>query len=75
MVEQMNRGLDGIYFRIERDGKWQSICLSDMTEEEIDKALENRNRTFAISCIKILARTLKEIGDQFNIANEFENEV
>lgn len=68
----MNRGLDGIYFRIERNGKWQSICLSDMTDEEIDRVLENRNRNFAIGCIKVMARKLREIGDQFDIVSEYE---
>ena len=27
--------LDGIYFRVERDGKWQSLCISDLTPEEL----------------------------------------
>ena len=36
----MNRELDGVYFRIERDGKWQPICFSDLTEEEREKVWE-----------------------------------
>ena len=70
----MNRGLDGIYFRVERDGRWQSICLSDMTEDEIDKVMENKNRNFCLSCVKILAKKLREIGDQFDIVDKFECE-
>ena len=27
--------LDGIYFRVKRDGKWQSLCVSDLTPEEL----------------------------------------
>ena len=27
--------LDGIYFRVERDGKWQSLCVSDLTLDEL----------------------------------------
>lgn len=30
----MNRNLDGYYFRVKRDGKWDNICWSDMTDEE-----------------------------------------
>lgn len=71
----MNRGLDGIYFRVERNGKWQSICMSDLTEEEFDKVMENKNRNFAVSCCKILAKKLREIGNQFDIVSEYENEV
>lgn len=25
--ERINRELDGCYFRIQRDGKWQNICF------------------------------------------------
>ena len=32
----MDRNLDGIYFRVECDGKWQSICFNDLTEDEMD---------------------------------------
>ena len=68
----MNRGLDGIYFRVERNGEWQSICMSDLTEEEFDKVMEKRNRQFAVSCCKVLARKLKEIGDEFNLISDYE---
>lgn len=68
----MNRGLDGIYFRVERNGKWQSICLSDLTEEEFDKVMEKRNRQFAVNCCKILAKKLREIGDEFDLISEYE---
>ena len=71
----MNRGLGDIYFRIERNGRCQSVCLSDMTEEEIDKVFDNKNRTFAVSCVKILAKTLRKLGDEFDIVNKFEHDV
>jgi hypothetical protein len=32
----MNRNLDGIYLRVKRDGKYQAICLSDMTADELE---------------------------------------
>lgn len=25
------RDMDGVYFRVERDGKWCNICFSDRT--------------------------------------------
>lgn len=28
------RELCGIYFRVKRDGKYENICFTDMTEEE-----------------------------------------
>ncbi len=39
----MNRDLDGIYFRIKRGEKWDNICFSDLTDEEMDAVLEGRD--------------------------------
>ncbi|MCZ9312052.1 MAG: hypothetical protein O0V67_01620 [Methanocorpusculum sp.] len=33
------RELCGVYYRVERDGKWQNICFSDMTPDEMDEHL------------------------------------
>lgn len=66
----MNRNLDGIYFRVMRDGKPCNICLSDMTKAEIDKVLENKRPEFLLGCIIRLAEVIKEIGDQFDIVRE-----
>lgn len=63
----MNRELDGIYFRVQRDGKWQPICFSDLTDEERDKVCEGRSAEWFKQVAYILADTLKEIGEQFDI--------
>ena len=31
----MDRNLDGVYFRVQRDGKWGNTCFSDLTQEEM----------------------------------------
>lgn len=33
-MEQYN--MDGIYYRVERDGEWQDVCFSDCELEEIE---------------------------------------
>lgn len=63
----MNRELDGIYFRVQRDGEWQTICFSDLTAEEQEKVCEGRSAEWLKSLAYHLADTLKEIGDQFDI--------
>ena len=63
----MNRHLDGVYFRVERDGKWQSLCFSDLTKEEMEKVLENRTNEWLASLCVHLGETIKEIGDMFDI--------
>lgn len=63
----MDRKLDGIYFRIERDGKWQNICFSDLTEEEREKIGEDRPAGWWKQIAFHLADVLKTIGNEFDI--------
>ena len=67
----MLRELDGVYFRIERDGKWQNICFSDLTKEERDKVTANRSEEWLRSLAYHLAGCLQEIGEQFDIARGY----
>lgn len=38
----MLRDLDGYYFRAQRDGKWCSICFTDLTESEAIEKIKDR---------------------------------
>lgn len=67
----MNRNLDGIYFRVQRDGKWQNICLSDMTNEEREM-LKKKSPEFLVGCIDHLCELLQEIGEQFDLIGGYE---
>ena len=64
------RNLDGIYFRIQRDGKWTNVCFSDMIEVEMLEVLEGRNEAWLKNMCIILARTLRQIGDEFDLYGE-----
>jgi hypothetical protein len=64
---RVNRSLDGVYFRIKRDGKYQNICFSDLTEVEQDDVMEERSEEWLKCMCKILAKVIKEIGDEFDI--------
>ena len=37
----IERGLDGMYFRVERDGEWKDICLTDLIPEEREVVLNS----------------------------------
>lgn len=63
----MNRDLDGMYFRVKRGKRWESVCFSDLTDEEMDAVLEGRDVEWLKSVCKILGRTIKRIGDEFDI--------
>lgn len=58
------RDLDNVYFRVKRGKHWESICFSDLSDEEMDKVLEGRSVQWLKSVCKILGRTIKRIGDE-----------
>ena len=67
MKQMINRNLDGIYFRVERDGKWQNLCFSDLTEEEQKKVLKDKSPEFVLQIALNMAKRLREIGDQLGL--------
>ena len=61
------RNLDGIYLRVQRDGKWQNLCLSDMTQEELEEILNPERGEWLKGAVIRLATVIREIGDMFDI--------
>ena len=57
------RNLDGIYFRVEREGKWCNVCLSDMTTEEREHCLERWEKDGLIRTIHLLCETIQKLGE------------
>lgn len=53
-----NRNLDGIYFRVKRGNRLESVCFSDLTDEEMDKVLEGHSVEWLKNTCKILAEPL-----------------
>ena len=51
--------LDGIYFRVERGGKWQSLCVSDLTPEELKSVTKDWDCNQLAIVAKELSCTLK----------------
>lgn len=70
----MNRDLDGVYFRIERDGKWCNICFSDLTPDERNHVLDGKSNDYLKKLCCILGDTIKHIGDTFNITGGMDDE-
>lgn len=67
MADKINRELDGCYFRIQRNDKWQNICFSDLTEAERDSVMKDRDERWLKSLCGHLADCLREIGDELDI--------
>lgn len=64
------RDLDGVYFRVERDGRWESLCLTDLTEAERERVTEGRSPEWLRDLALVMARTLREMGDQLGVVRE-----
>jgi hypothetical protein len=64
----VQRNLDGLYFRIERDGKWQDICFTDLTQQE--RVMANRSERWLASVVNYLADVINGIGEEFDLVRE-----
>lgn len=56
----MDRYLDGIYFRVKRDGKYENICFSDLTEEEMRNFLNEKDKGYKDSLIAYLRKYINK---------------
>lgn len=66
-----DRQLSGIFVRVQRGGKWLNKDFTDLTEEEMDALLdiESEDGPKWIKSLAIeLAKTIRAIGDQFDIS-------
>jgi len=61
------RELDGIFYRVMRDGKSCSLCFTDLTEQEQTEVLDDYEKDSLLRMCMILAGRLRTVGDQFGI--------
>lgn len=68
------RNLSRIYVRIKRDGKYQSVDLTDMTPEELEEFLNKEDLTIEYfrRLTKNLIEVIQENADKYN--NEVDEE-
>ena len=66
----LQRDLDGAYFRIKREGKWQNICFSDLTLEEMESVMDGRSIDWLKSLCIQLGKTIRNIGDELDLVCE-----
>ena len=65
-MEEIIRDLDGYYFRIKRNEKWQNICFTDMTRAEALGVMEGRSDEWLNSLYDGLIKLLQELGALVN---------
>ena len=73
-MKPQERNLSGIYTRIKRDGKYQTIDITDMTPEELAEYLDKwgMDCNFLKSLVQNLVETIQTIAEKFDIQAEEE---
>ena len=66
----IRRDLDGVYFRIQRDGRWQSVCFTDMTQAEQDRVTTDKPFEWWKRLALHLGVRLREVGDELDLVME-----
>ena len=62
--------LDGIYFRVERNGKWQSLCVSDLTLEELKSVTKDWDCNQLTIVAKELSCILKGLSNYPSVRSD-----
>ncbi len=68
------RNIDGLYFRVERDGKWVNRCWTDMTKAERDRVSKGRSVEWWQSVCEYITDTLRDVCDVLDLMPEGERE-
>ena len=67
MTYPIKRDLDPVYFRVKREGKWESLCFTDLTEREREGVMDGRSESWLRQMVAILAGSLRDLGDRLNV--------
>lgn len=73
-VYPIERKLDGVFFRVRRNGKWNNICFSDMTHDERKEVIGSRTTEWWMALAGMMADDLRAVGDQFDIKRAYPEE-
>lgn len=71
-MKPQERNLSGIYTRIKRDGKYQTVDLTDMTPEELAKYLDEwgTDCDFLKRLVQHLIEVIQENADKYEADEE-----
>lgn len=77
-MSKTQRNLDGVYFRVQRDGRWTNVCYSDMEQAERDEVARKMAEVFTLaeqaawwrSMADLMADQLYDMGEQLGVMCE-----
>lgn len=64
------RELDGIYYRVERNGQYENVCFTDLAEEEREKVTAGYTADQWKAVAIHLCERIQQIGDEFDLIAE-----
>ena len=64
------RDMDGVYFRVKRDGEFKAICWSDLIDDERDQMGEGRPLEWWRNMALIMTRQLRWVADELDLSME-----
>ena len=64
------RNLDGVYYRVVRDGKHVNRCFSDLSEAEQDEIMAEYNAEQLRRLCRSLSMSLRQLGDSLDLIKE-----
>ena len=64
------RNLDGVYYRVVRDGKHVNRCFSDLSEAEQDGIMAEYNAEQLRRLCRYLSMSLRQIGDTLDLVRD-----
>lgn len=66
----MRRNLDGVYYRVIRDGKYVNRCFTDLTESEQDGIMTKYNAEQLRRLCRYLCISIRQIGDMLDLVRD-----
>ena len=74
MIYPIRRDLDGCFFRVQRDGKWYSLCWTDLTKEERESCTKDKDIYWLGRMLEYITEEYRKTGDQLDIYGRDEDE-
>lgn len=74
MMPKKIRGLDNIYFRVQRGDAFMNLSFSDLTKEEQLEILKDKSPEFKEQLAILLAEELYKLGETLDLERIQKNE-
>ena len=70
VTSPIRRNLDGVYYRVIRDGKYVNRCFTDLTESEQDRIMTEYNAEQLRRLCRYLCIIIRQIGDMLDLVRD-----